>query len=78
MTQGGEFGKSMAFLSFTYRLCFLSCLERRERTSEETSGMSASGNLTEDGAERERLTGKHWITLPILGCLRPVLRFLRT
>ena len=57
MTPVTEFGKSTAFLGFTHRLCFLGYLERRESTCEEASGMSASGNLAEDGAGRERLPG---------------------
>lgn len=56
----GEFAKSMAFLSFTHGLCYLSYLERRESTSAEASGMSASGNLAEvrsgeEAAYRETL-----------------------
>lgn len=50
----------MAFLGFTHGLCYLSYLERRESTSAEASGMSASGNLAEvrsgeEAAYRETL-----------------------
>lgn len=50
MTRLGEFGESVAFLSFTPWLCLFSYLERRECTSAEASGMSGVG--------RQRLTGK--------------------